>query len=176
MDARQKIERAIEQRKAEAVEKNLSRKLTLVAAHMGQPIIMQGAGGSTDAFGFEQYQHWSVEDDEDHAEIPICEDSSSTIGWHYDGLNIGINIQILHFKIEDKLRVTYDGSTVYEEHQHKLLKYLPSPQWEDKLESLYQVSTKRARLKDQDQKADEKIAAESYLVRVREFLRNNWGI
>ena len=188
MDARKKIEKAIEQRRGEAAAKNLSIKLMAIAKNLGQPILMHGAGGHTtgakgEYYGFNQHQRldpdwsWSLDDDDDtDHEIPVLEDSAAEVGVQWDGLSSGMNFQIGYSQTACMLKATYEGFLVYREIKGVLDCYLPSPRWEEKLESLYRMAQNRAKLKEKEQTVDNKERGLARLTKVLDYLRKQWGV
>lgn len=188
MDAREKIERIVEQRRAEAAAKNLSIKLMAIAKHLGKPILMHGAGTHTmssrgEYYGFNQYQvldadwSWSLDgENEEEEEMPVMDETAAEVGSQWDGLSSGMNFQIGYSQASSILRATYEGFLVYREIKGVIDCYLPSPQWEAKLESLYPLAQKRAKLKEQEQSADDKERGKGRLTKVLDYLRKQWGV
>jgi len=181
MDPKQQIERAVEHRRAQAAERNLTRKLTLIATALGLPIRRQGGSSNASGFGFEQQQileadwAWQLEPEETN-ELPTDEEGSSLVGWQFDGLSSGLNMQVCYDKTSEVLKATYQGYVVYEERCHTLVRYLPSPQWEDRLDSLYQMAEKKAKLKELERADDDKEEGRKGLKKVLDYLRINWGV
>ncbi len=187
MNAREKIEQVIEQRRAEAASKNLSIKLMAIAKHLGKPILMHGAGGHStgpkgEYYSFNQHQildadwSWSLDGEDEEYEMPTLEDTVAEVGVQWDGLSSGMNFQIGYSNTSNMLKATYAGYLVYREIRGVIDCYIPSPQWETKLESLYQLAQKRAKLKEQEQTADNKERGKSRLTKVLDYLRKQWGV
>ena len=180
MDPKEHIERAVEHRRAQAAERNLTRKLNLIVTTLGQEIRRQGGGVGVSGFAFEQQQtldpDWSWQlDSEDDGQLPVSDEGSSFMGWQFDGLSSGVNLQICYDKTTENLKASYDGYLVYEEMCNTVVRYLPSPQWEDKLDLLCRIAERKAKLKEQDH-SDDKKKGRSRLQKVRDYLRSNWGI
>ncbi len=60
----------------------------------------------------------------------------SILGWHFDGLSRGMNLQIQHDDEDKKLIVYYNGRIVFQETAGNLESYVPS-EWEEHIEKLY---------------------------------------
>lgn len=67
---------------------------------------------------------------------------TDAIGWHFDGLNRGMHLEIKYEDLNKELTVTYRGHQVYHEAGGELRGYAPTPEWEDWVETLYRVAEK----------------------------------
>lgn len=68
--------------------------------------------------------------------------SEQAIGWHFDGLNRGMHLEITYKNSDKNLIVTYKGYVVYKEHSGDLRAYVPSEKWEVLIEKLYKLSVR----------------------------------
>jgi hypothetical protein len=183
----------------------ISGRFGVIMRNLGSPIVLQGdSGGALDIIGFTRTEMPSAypEDNENYAGLPTMEmldemgqpvnepegygwtqknssrqgASVTTIGWHFDGLNRGMHLEMKYLEGESEIIVHYKGHLVYKEVGGDLKTYAPLPEWESWVNDLYGV----AKIKDDKNKKierDERIAEaaktkESWL----EKLRKNWGI
>ena len=180
----EKIERLIENRQAEAVQKKLSEKLRLIASALGFAIRDKVTGGGLDAGGdvIGHADHYLLDAwydlDSDSGEMPTDPtlNDSRVLGYCFDGLNSGINLQIILEEEANFMKASFQGTDVYQERQGKLEKYIPAPDWEMYVESLFRRAESRSKIKveqKQDIAKKEKRKIADVLV---EYLRKNWGL
>lgn len=101
---------------------------------------------------------------------------TSCLGRHFDGLGRGMHLEILYKDESSEMSVFYKGHLVYREIQGDLVCYVPIPEWEDWVSSLFKLAKKVQR--------DEK--EEEFKAKVQEAERNKdswlrsiasrWGI
>lgn len=168
MEIEQKIK---EIRTGEAIKKNLTKKLTVIARFLGQEIIQTG-GRSTDGFSFEEHslEEWNDDEDISTADVGGC-----PIGWMFDGLSFGCNMQIICYADSHHIKTTCDGVIVYEEIQGELQRYLPDNVWESRIDHWVKRAEQNRKQDEQDKST--KIAEEkqSFLIKVRKKIRETWG-
>jgi DNA invertase Pin-like site-specific DNA recombinase len=66
--------------------------------------------------------------------------------WYFDGLRFGTNLTITCMGHEDKIfeiKCTYNGYCVFEEIEGNIKSYAPFPEWRNKLEDFYLLSSQR---------------------------------
>ena len=173
MEIAQKIR---EQRIAEAATKNLTRKLSLIARSMGIEIRGEGIGGTGfDGASLEQsfIDPWELENEED---FPTAEEGSGIVGWQFDALREGCNLQIVCFSDGHHVKVSYHGTIVYEENEGELLRYWPDDAWEDKINHWAEKGGHRKKQQDAVEKESRLELGKSLLNKLREELRVRWGI
>ncbi len=167
-----------EQRTIEAARKNLmgsSGKLGVVCRFMGHPIHEHG-GGFVDTRYLDA--PWYDEINGPDSDIPTLDEdeSISVIGWFFDGLSSGINMEIKYMDSENELTVRWQGYLVYREVRGDIDVYVPRPEWEGKVESLYQIAKKREQVVKADmaeeQYEESKRLKESWLQRMMQ----KWGL
>lgn len=168
MDVEEKIR---EQRTNEAIQKNYmgqQGKIYLIAKFLGTPITKQ-----TDSVGMLPWDYLPEENDE----IQILgEDSNSyDIGHFFDGLNRGLNLEIICHDYDGTIKLKWEGYTYYEEENNTLVRYYPYPPLEKIVDSLYTVVEDR--IKQQYEKLrKEEIRQAPALERAEiERLRDKWG-
>jgi hypothetical protein len=69
--------------------------------------------------------------------------SMTTIGYHFDGLNRGMQLEIRYLDYESELKVHFKGHLVFKEVKGELVTYIPHDEWEGHIESLYKVAKKK---------------------------------
>lgn len=83
---------------------------------------------------------------EQHAEetLPeLSEDvSAREIGYYFDGLKYGYNIDMKYDNFSKEIKVVFDGKIVYKEENGELLAYVPNNSWESHIKSLCEIAKK----------------------------------
>lgn len=165
--------RIIEQRTAEAMQKNLmgqQGKLYLIAKFLGHAIIHQSEGENT-------LYYDGMYDQLEETTIPIMDDnvSSYEIGYNFDGLTRGINLNIMCNDQLSTIKLYYDGYCYYEEENNQLLRYVPNGLIEKQIDSLYGVVEEKVKEKYRQMKVEEiKEASKIEKEEIRR-LREKWG-
>lgn len=131
MDIEEKIR---EQRTQEATAKNLmglEGKLYYIARFLGHPITAQ----SSDQTFLDTDDFWS----ENHENLPTFDEDEKfhDIGYIYNGLSEGMQIEIICKEYESSIKVFFEGYLYYEEEQGILQKYYPYPILEKHVENLF---------------------------------------
>lgn len=102
------------------------------------------------------------------------------IGWHFDGLNRGIHLEIKYIEYNDigksELTVYYKGYLVYQEVGGDLAAYSPFDEWEDKINNLYAVAQKTKRKNRKDMKEQILKSVEKEKLSWLQRMRKQWGI
>lgn len=97
------------------------------------------------------------------------------IGWYFNGLSRGMNLEIKYIDLEKKLTVMYEGTCVYQEAFGELERYVPHEVWEDKIERLFKVAKDVAKqnrkIKKDTLVEDGKKAQKNWLQKMKE----KWG-
>lgn len=185
MNAKQKIIEVIEARKREVVEKNLRHKLMAIASTMGEPILVSSASSamaSDDALGVSIYMErneFYENESESEELIPTGEEyfqKPVVLGWHFDALRWGANIQVSHRPQEGLLFVTLDGHMVFREEFGELMAYVPMEAWESRIDHWAAIAEKR--LQNRKKEEEKEIAREqkSILEHAKAYLTKFWGL
>lgn len=192
-----------EQREIEAVKKGLmgiSGKIGLVVKLLGQPLIYQSEGSSGEIVGYSSTPFYNEDYDEneirtievlDDYGMPVQEPNSiewnsnksqrihetiRSIGWIFDSLSSGINMEIKYIVENAELSVQYNGIYVYKESEGDLKTYVPSDLWESKIENLYKKAKKVNEELNKNIKEEKlnkaKKEKENWITR----MKNNWGL
>ena len=165
--------RIIEQRTAEAMQKNLmgqQGKLYLIAKFLGHAILKQ-----SDPDNILYYD--GMYDEFNDNNIPIMDDSVSSyeVGYNFDGLSRGINLNIMCNDQMSTIKMYYDGYCYYEEENNQLSRYVPNALIEKQIDSLYLVVEEKVKEMYRKMKAEEiKKASKIEKEEIRR-LREKWG-
>lgn len=181
----------------------ISGKLGLIVRSIGQPIINQTANGFDEFIGYSSNPFYSYDyPDDSHDDdirtievldafgMPIQEpnspewnqnrpkrvnESMKTIGWIFDSLNGGTNLEIKYILENSLLTVQYDGIYVFKECEGDLMAYIPDQVWESKINSFFkkakEINDKKRTTEKERRTEQAKVEKENWL----EKLRKNWG-
>jgi hypothetical protein len=166
--------RIVEQRTAEAIQKNLmgkQGKLYLISKVLGSPIVTQSDSGN-----FLDYE-WMYGLNEDYDALPVMDDSvtSHEVGYNFDGLTRGINLNIMCNDYSDTIKLYYDGYCYYEEESNQLLRYVPNTLIESHIDSLFGAAENKVREQYRNAKAAEIKEASKLEREELARLRDKWG-
>lgn len=174
-----------ERRLSEATNKGffgLDGKIGQIVKYLGSPIEITGSYSD----GISMYESnpmpnvWDIEDQsntipiidvDEFGDIPV-----EHIGYHFDGLNRGIHMEIKYDPTHTKLSLHYKGYLVYEEVAGELICYVPHEEWEKIINKLYkQTKPKRKeRIKEmQELEIEEGKAAKSSFL---DKMKRIWGV
>ncbi len=171
------------QRTIDAVRNNLmgvGGKLGVILRYLGQPLRQHGCGmhqaSSLDDYLGEPY--WTHADEfgeEDGVQEADPYETIRTIGYMFDGLSRGMWLEIVYKLDESTIRVLWKGYEVYREEAGELEAYVPSREWEDCIDRLYEQAKQRGKVeKQQEQVIKEergRQAKEGFIA----HLRRTWG-
>lgn len=167
-----------EQRLIEATNKGytgLDGKIGVILKGMGEPIIAH-EGASDEGFSFAStpmYDPYALEDED---EIPeYDEDKPRQIGWIFDGLRRGVNMEIKYMVDTKELTLTYEGYLCYAEEAGDLVCYYPHKVWEEKLNQLFVMARPLANDKHKKMAQEEIKEDKHNKLSFLEKLRLRWG-
>lgn len=195
MSTREDLERRIrEQRVLEANKKGLvgaSGKIGTVLAMLGQEVVGQ------DSFcdGFEESPEDAMNSGELMRRIPIMEmehnmrpdtpewsemedgspASTRSVGMHFDGLGMGMHMEIMYSEEKSELSLTHKGFLAYREVMGEVETYVPNEEWEGWIERLYKASKKKKRSQNEDDFKRRAHEAEIAKEKWWDSLRKRWG-
>jgi len=179
MSIQEKIERLIEERRAEAAKKDLPRKLKAIAKHLGFAVrdsvcgeIMEGGFGYFTSPAF--YEVSELEAGELPTDPTI--DKSYILAYHFDGVSNGVNMQVHYDESAELLKAHFEGNEIYREQFGTIECYVPSAKWETHVESLFRAAERRGKLKERQDRVDKKERGERKLTHLLEQLRKLWGV
>lgn len=169
----QNIEEKIAQlRLAEAVQKDFfgsTGKISIISKVFGSEIIQDNFMNNSIGLLYEVTEEDKINEfDVNH--------TSTILGYHFDGLRMGIPLEIIQKEYDNSLKVLWQGRIVYEEIDGELISFNPLNEWERNIDSLY---TKAEQKIDREKSKNEKIIKEEMqkeedkeIKRIRE----KWGI
>lgn len=179
------IKKLIQARTLEATKKGINGKLILIAKTYGSPIMGYYYDNPLVNEDWESFNNtvndWSeVEEDE---VVP-------KLGFVYDSLNIGVNLEIVvmmkevlnyktkkrEFEKPTKVKCSYRGYEVYREEEGKLMCYAPFPEWEDHVEKIYNQAVGVDKNREKLEKEKELKIKKDAITKTLSTLRKLWGI
>ena len=164
-----------EARTIEATKKRLmgpSGKIGCIVKNLGHQII---ASGSSFYDVNEMEDPFKLHDPDELPQLGE-DDISHSIGWFFDGLNRGMNLEIKYLDGRSDLTVRYNGHLVYREIAGELQGYAPFDDWEEKIESLWDIAKqKENHTKKQTREKNHEVAKKRSKV-LLEKMREKWGI
>ena len=202
MDDKEK--RIKEERTIEATRKNLmggNGKLGCISKNLGSPIISQNMGTNNftstsipDLYEFEnedpntpeelqktmpymgQSQEpmgngWREERDYEQGDA-----ASFMIGWHFDGLNRGIHLEIMNNLERKNLTVQYEGYIVYQESAGELISYRPMETWESKINQLYEIAKTKEKSSYKEERKEVAKEVERQKSNWLNRMKEKWGL
>ena len=178
-----KIERLIESRQTEAIQKKISEKLRLIASVLGFPICDRSNAGGLEAGGdtvghshYELLDPW-YEEELEEGTLPTDPylDESRVLGYCFDGLSSGIHLQIYLEDEANFLKASFQGIDVFQERQGKLEKYIPSMEWERWMETLFLRAEARGKIESKKKQEELKKKNKKTTEVIVDYLRKNWG-
>jgi hypothetical protein len=181
MSIHQKEKAIREKRTIEATQKNLmgvAGKLGMIGRFLGKPIRFQGSMFA-DCRDIEEYIGMPYGDKLENEELPMFDDEGefiSTIGYLFDGLNRGMHMEIRCMSEDNAITVYWKGYLVYQEFNGELTTYAPFPEWESKIDSLYQQAKPIAEKFQKDYRTKEELEARIAQKNFLQRLRYRWGI
>ncbi len=190
MDDKEKLIK--EKRLSEAVAKNyvgIEGKFGAILKHLGKAIVSQGVSD----YSVTEWQ--DVYDLLDENELPT-EDPEAPIrevGRMFDGLKFGYHIEIRYMKhgtipvkkneyrtiyepAEKVLSVTWKGYHVYIEADSDLIMFLPSMEWEDVVNKIYESAIKLQKSYRNEKVEELQAEMKAERLNLLQRLREKWGI
>lgn len=165
-------EKIAELRLAEAVQKDLfgqSGKIAIISKVFGSEIIQDNFDSKNISYLYDEIEDNKVQEfDINH--------TSSVIGYHFDGLKMGIGLEIILKENYNSVKVLWQGRVVYEEADGELLSFNPLNEWERNIENLYKKAEEKI---EREKIANKKIIAEQIQKeedKEIEKIRKKWGI
>jgi len=173
MFAMQNIEEKIaELRLAEAIQKDLfgsSGKISIISKVFGSEIIQDNFINNSIGFLYEDIEEDKVNEfDVNH--------TSTIIGYHFDGLRMGIPLEIIQKEYDNSLKVLWQGRVVYEEIDGELISFNPLNEWERNIDSLYLKAEQKTELEKQKNEKFIKEQMQKEEDKEIKRIREKWGI
>jgi hypothetical protein len=166
-------EKIAELRLTEALQKDLfgqTGKISIISKVFGSEIIQDNFVSNPITFLYEDI------DNEDKIEEFDINHTTVSIGYHYDGLKMGIPLEIILKEYDNSLKVLWQGRVVYEECDGQLISYNPLNEWEKNIDFLYTKAEQKIDKQKEESKneIDRQIKKEEDKEIKR--LKEKWGI
>lgn len=171
MNREQKLK---EVRTIEAMKKGymgLEGKFCCITKMLGSPLFRQGGLYVDTTFLQDPYAEQN-----DEISTMSEDDESYEIGIYFDGLSRGVNLTISVMFHLREITVRYEGQIVYKEIAGELEGFAPTDNWEEKIESLYNVARKVEKQHRPLEKLRLKETADKKRKEIFETLRLKWGL
>ena len=150
----------------------LEGKFGTILRHLGHPIIAEGG-----SFYVSNEMPDVYEMDVEETMPTMDEDQTvMELGHIFDGLSSGIHLEIKYLSEKQELNVYYQGYQVYGEIASELTCYVPSPDWEEKIEMLYRNAKVRENKKRDEHIMENRQELERQKVSLLDKLRLRWGV
>jgi hypothetical protein len=170
-----KEESVREARTIEATRKRFmgpSGKIGCIVKNLGQPIIASGSPNYEVTYLDDPFRLHDPEDFETLDEDEI----SYQIGWHFDGLNRGMNLEIKYLEDLKDLTVRWNCHVVYHEVNGELHGYAPYEEWEKNIEALYDLAKQKENHHRKKLREDHQRIAEKRSKELLRKMHEKWGI
>lgn len=180
-----------EKRTLEANQKNLmgsGGKLAIIASILGDAIMNQGSVLEEENPFIYQWETYDKEPmptaSEQDIYLPFenriyeLEDGISLFheGFFFNGLNRGINLEIIFKKNYPEITVTYNGVRVYHEQEGELECYVPHPSWENIIDRLFEEAKEIVKNKNAQAEKEKYRKREIIKKAMEEKIRKKWGL
>lgn len=196
MSIKDKEKRIREERIIEATRKGLvgfEGKFGVIVSSLGKPIVSQNASAGIFSSTPINLGHEEIDDDE----LPVVEihdinepqgsewtpkrgrrtyASLSEVGWHFDGLSRGMHMEIWYEPESCEIKVTYKGYLVYKDIKSEIQCYAPFPEWEEKIDMLFELARKIQRKNRELEKQERNEKSEKKKLTWLQRFRLQWGI
>ncbi len=164
-----------EARTIEATRKRLmgpSGKIGSIVRNLGHPIIASGSANYEVSYLDDPFRL------HDPDEFPMMDedDISYQIGWHFDGLSRGMNMEIKYLEDRKELTLRWNGHIAYHEINGELHGYAPYDEWEDKVQSLYETAMKKETASRKVLRETQKRVAAKRSEEILKKMQEKWGI
>lgn len=166
------IEKIKEERLFEATRKNLlglNGKLGIILHYLGDKIWAHGS------LLYDITEFPDVYEEENEDELPTFDETEMTaeIGYVFDGLKRGTHLEIKY--LDGTITVHYKGYLVFLEKSGDLECYVPSPEWEDKIDDFYNVAVKLQRKDKKEISKEKKEKEKKEKEGLLKYLLKTWG-
>jgi hypothetical protein len=180
-----------EKRTGEAIAKNyigIDGKFGTILKYLGSAIISQSASN----YHVNEFQDVYNLQDEDEIPTEDLDLQITELGRMFSGLKFGYNIEINYLKngtipvkkenttiyepVERVLSVTWNGYHVYIEVDSDLITFLPSPEWEEIINRIYDSAIKLQKTHRHKKIEELKIERKTENLSLLQKLREKWGI
>lgn len=148
-------------------------KFSYILRWLGDPIVEQN-----DLCNYSDEWRFDVYDQSDKDVMPeLTEDTvTSEIGYFFDGLKYGYNIDLKYDNLTREIKVIYDGKVVYKEENGELLAYVPNSIWESNIKSLCEIAKKVETRRKEFINSELKRQIKDKKHNIYKDLNEKWGI
>ena len=183
-----------------------SGKLGTILRYLGQPIVTNSAGMWSEQMGYsanslDEYLGYKIDDYDETPEMetmevyddfgqPIQSPNSpewtpstsrkaysiDKIGYYFQSLSSGINLEIKYLDDRKELITNYQGYLVYKELGGELQAYVPSEEWEKHINNFYRMAKKKEDAARKKEKVEKVVKAEKNKAKWLETMKKFWGI
>lgn len=98
------------------------------------------------------------------------------IGYYFQSLSSGINLEIKYLDNNKELITHYQGYLVYKEMGGELQAYVPNEEWEKHVDSFYRLAKKKEDEARKKEKVDKVLKAEKNKAKWLETMKTFWGV
>lgn len=98
------------------------------------------------------------------------------IGYYFQSLSSGINLEIKYLDDSKELITNYKGYLVYKELGGELQAYVPNEEWEKHIDNFYRLAKKKEDAARKKEKVDKVLKAEKNKAKWLETMRKFWGV
>lgn len=102
--------------------------------------------------------------------------STSQIGWYFDGLSSGVHMEIKYDEHSKSLTLNWKGYLVYKEASGELAAYSPAREWEEKINYMYQIAATKERASKKETKEEEMKEVQKMKTSWIQKMRERWGL
>lgn len=181
------IDRMIEGRVASAAKKEITTKMIAVCRVLGQPIRSHHGGFGEQGLTV-SHPAFPWRDDDSVGDHPVFDwfsdkarhaddgDNAATVGYIFDALNWGQNLEIRYLDDYSELKAYFHGKVVYKEVLGRLEGYVPGPDtWEPLLDRLFAAAKARHESRRAERAAVVESQAAKKAKEILSRLREAWG-
>lgn len=161
-----------EQRLAEATNKDFfgsQGKLSVICQMFGNPIIEDVFGGDQTELSF-----YNTED-EDTINIFSEDHQTFLLGYFYDGVNLGNNLEIKYLIQESEIKLYYKGYVKYHEIANELLTYIPEKEWESYIDVIFIKSREKLKKINEEKLKIQDLKTDKMKKDLIDKIRSKWG-
>lgn len=141
--------------------------------------ILKYLGHSITIQGYSLYNSTPMPDfydlEEDSMPVLDMDEENKEIGMYFYGLSYGMDIEIKYINEDKILSVKYNNNIVYCEIMNDLQSYVPSQEWETKINSLYKIAKKKEDENQVNIKETNKKIKMNMIEMFLDRLKRTWG-
>lgn len=146
-------------------------KFAYILKWLGFPIIEQNI--TSDNYEFLNYEFNEKSDEI----LELSEDTNAhEIGYYFDGLKYGFNLNMKYDNLSKEITVIYDGKIVYKEDNGDLMSYVPNQKWENDIKNLCDIAKKIETRKKSIINDELKRQIKDKKQSIYKDLKEKWGI